>query len=145
MAALTKTGQERRHLIILQNDVQEVPRLSAFVEEMCQAMNFDTATTMKLILAIEEAVVNVMVYAYPAGTKGDVSVSAVTDGEWVTFVISDKGKPFDPTLSKEVDITLPVEERKVGGLGIHLVRQIMDSVSYEWKDGMNVLMLKKKI
>lgn len=144
MAALTNTEQDRRHFIILQNDVQEVPQLTAFVEEMCQAMNFDMSTTMKVTLAIEEAVVNVMAYAYPEGTKGDVSVNAVTDDEWLTFVIIDKGKPFNPTLSKEVDITLPVEERRVGGLGIHLVRQIMDSVSYERTDGTNVLILKKK-
>ncbi|MBQ4174233.1 MAG: ATP-binding protein, partial [Prevotella sp.] len=61
------------------------------------------------------------------------------------FVISDWGKPFDPTSMEEVDTTLSVEERPIGGLGIHLVRQIMDSINYERIDGKNVLTLRKKL
>jgi sigma-B regulation protein RsbU (phosphoserine phosphatase) len=108
-------------------------------------MDFDMGTTMKLNLAIEEAVVNVMNYAYPTGTKGSVDVEARHDDEWLVFVISDSGIPFDPTVAKEIDTTLSAEERNIGGLGIHLVRQIMDSISYERIDGRNVLTLKKKL
>lgn len=145
MAASTNTEQNKRRSITLPNDVQEIPRLTDFVDEVCEAMNFDMNTTMKLNLAIEEAVVNVIDYAYPEGTKGDVTIDVEVDDEWLTFVISDSGIPFDPTLKDEVDITLPVEERRIGGLGIHLVRQIMDSISYERTDGTNVLRLKKKL
>ena len=63
----------------------------------------------------------------------------------LTFVISDSGKPFDPTTKGDVDTTLPAEERSIGGLGIHLVKQLMDNIQYEYKDGHNVLTLKKKI
>ena len=145
MPTSTITEHNKRYFITLPNDVQEVPRLSTFVDEVCEAVHFDMGTTMKVTLAIEEAVVNVMDYAYPPGTAGSVSIDAKADDEWLTFVISDKGKPFDPTLSKEVDTTLPAEERRIGGLGIHLVRQIMDAISYEWTDGTNVLTLKKKL
>ena len=145
MAALTGTEQNKRRCITLPNDVRVVPRLTNFVDEVCEAVNFDMGTTMKMSLAIEEAVVNVMNYAYPVGTTGNVDVEALADDEWLTFLISDSGKPFDPTLRKEIDITLPLEERSIGGLGIHLVRHIMDSISYERTDGTNVLTLRKKL
>jgi anti-sigma regulatory factor (Ser/Thr protein kinase) len=101
--------------------------------------------TMQMNLAIEEAVVNVMDYAYPEGVKGYVDIEVWADEQWLTFVITDSGKPFDPTTKGEVDITLSAEERDIGGLGIYLVRQIMDSIGYEYKDGHNVLTLKKKV
>lgn len=131
--------------ITLPNDVQEVPQLNVFVDEVCEQVDFDMSTTLKLNLAIEEAVVNVMNYAYPAGEKGDVDIEAMINDEYLVFVISDSGTPFDPTAKAEVDTTLSVEERGIGGLGIHLIRQIMDTISYKRVDGMNVLTLRKKL
>ena len=131
--------------ITLPNDVQEVPQLNVFVDEVCEQAGFDMSTTMKLNLAIEEAVVNVMNYAYPAGEKGDVDIEAMINDEYLVFVISDSGTPFDPTAKAEVDTTLSAEERGIGGLGIHLIRQIMDTINYERVDGKNVLTLRKKL
>ena len=96
-------------------------------------------------LAIEEAVVNVMEYAYPEGTKGTVNLVATIAEGLLSFVISDSGKPFDPTAKAEVDTTLSAEERPIGGLGIHLVRQIMDDITYERRDNKNILTLRKKL
>ena len=101
------------------------------------------ATTMNINLAIEEAVVNVMNYAYPAGEQGEVSIKAVANKHNLKFIICDNGIPFDPTAQKDVDITLPSEEREIGGLGIHLVRTIMDSINYERVNGQNVFTLRK--
>ena len=112
---------------------------------VCEEIGFDMSTTMSLTLAIEEAVVNVMSYAYPEGTEGTVGIEVVADDACANFIISDSGKPFDPTTKEEVDITLSAEERSIGGLGIHLVRQIMDSLHYERKDGKNILTLCKHI
>lgn len=131
--------------ITLPNDVQEVPQLNVFVDEVCEQADFDMSTTLKLNLAIEEAVVNVMNYAYPAGEKGDVDIEAMINDEYLVFVISDSGTPFDPTAKAEVDTTLSAEERGIGGLGIHLIRQIMDTINYERVDGKNVLTLRKKL
>ena len=131
--------------ITLPNDVQEVPQLNVFVDEVCEQVDFDMSTTLKLNLAIEEAVVNVMNYAYPAGEKGDVDIEAMINDEYLVFVISDSGTPFDPTAKAEVDTTLSAEERGIGGLGIHLIRQIMDTINYERVDGKNVLTLRKKL
>ena len=131
--------------ITLPNDVQATTELGMFVDEVCENVGFDMSTTFKLNLAIEEAVVNVMSYAYPAGTKGDVDIDAEADDEQLKFVISDSGTPFDPTQKGEVDTTLSAEERSIGGLGIHLIRQIMDTINYERVDGKNVLTLCKKL
>jgi sigma-B regulation protein RsbU (phosphoserine phosphatase) len=131
--------------ITLPNDVQATTELGMFVDEVCENVGFDMSTTFKLNLAIEEAVVNVMSYAYPAGTKGDVDIDAEADDEQLKFVISDSGTPFDPTQKGEVDTTLSAEERSIGGLGIHLIRQIMDTINYERVDGKNVLTLRKKL
>ena len=130
--------------IRLSNDVQEIPLLNAFVDEICEFNGLDEMTTMQMNLAIEEAVVNVMNYAYPEGTKGFVDITSMSDDESLQFVISDNGKPFDPTTKEEVDTTLPVEKRRIGGLGIFLVRKMMDNVKYEYKDGQNILTLRKK-
>lgn len=130
--------------IRLSNDVQEIPLLNAFVDEICELNGLDDMTTMQMNLAIEEAVVNVMNYAYPEGTKGFVDITSMSDDEYLQFVISDNGKPFDPTTKEEVDTTLPVEKRRIGGLGIFLVRKMMDNVKYEYKDGQNILTLRKK-
>ena len=131
--------------LILPNDVQEVPQLAAFVDEVCEAVGMDMPTAMKMNLAIEEAVVNVMNYAYPSGTKGEVRIEANAHEGYVEFVISDDGTPFNPTEVKEVDTTLSAEERNIGGLGIFLVKHYMDKVKYKYVDGQNVLTLRKNI
>jgi sigma-B regulation protein RsbU (phosphoserine phosphatase) len=131
--------------ITLPNDIEKVPVLAEFVDEVCEIVGFDMSTTMGINLALEEAVVNVMSYAYQPGTMGNVNIEAIANETRLKFIISDWGTPFDPTAEKEVDTTLSAEERPIGGLGIHLVRQIMDSINYERIDGMNVLTLRKKL
>ena len=134
-----------RKTLVLANDTQEVPRLNAFVEEACQAVEFDQVVTMQVKVAVEEAVVNVMKYAYPIGHRGDVTIEASSNDVRLKFTITDSGKPFDPTVQSEVDTTLSAKERKIGGLGIHIIRQNMDSINYERMDGLNVLTLRKKL
>ena len=134
-----------RKSIVLPNDVEEVSKLTAFVEEVCEAMGFDGALTAQLTLAIEEAVVNVMKYAYPPQKRGDVTIEAQSNDLRLKFTIIDSGMPFDPTVRAEVDTTLSAEDRLIGGLGIHLVRKIMDSINYERVDSLNVLTLRKKL
>ena len=134
-----------RKSIVLPNDIQEVPKLTDFVGEVCEEMGFDEMTTKQMKLAIEEAVVNVMNYAYPSGQRGDVTIEAASNDTRLKFTIIDSGKPFDPTVQADVDTTLPASERRIGGLGIHLVRQIMDSINYERMDSLNILTLRKNV
>ena len=131
--------------LTLQNDIQEVPQLAEFVDELCEAIGIDMATSMQLNLAIEEAVVNVMNYAYPKNEQGEVRILAEANNKRIKFIISDDGKPFDPTAHGEVDTTLTADERDIGGLGIHLVRKIMDSINYERTQNQNVFTLRKNL
>jgi anti-sigma regulatory factor (Ser/Thr protein kinase) len=131
--------------LILPNDVQEVPKLAAFVDEICEAAGMDMATAMQMNLAIEEAVVNVMEYAYHNGTRGEVRIEAQVHSTYVEFTLSDDGMPFNPTEKGEVDTTLSAEERSIGGLGIMLVKHYMDNVIYKYVDGQNVLTLRKNL
>jgi len=131
--------------ITLKNDVKEIPELAAFVDEVCKVVKFDSNTMVQMNLAMEEAVVNVMNYAYPSGMHGDVHVEAQVRLDSLQFTISDSGVPFDPTAKEEVDTTLGMRERGIGGLGIHLVRKLMDDVSYQRKGGRNILTLRKNL
>ena len=138
------TNESKRRLV-LHNDIHEISRLAEFVEGIAEEKQLDTSTTLNLNLALEEAVTNVICYAYPPGTDGIVDIRATVGDHVLEFTISDEGQPFDPTAAPEADTGASLAQRKIGGLGIHLVRQIMDNVRYEWKDGRNVLNLIKNI
>ena len=133
--------------ISLLNDVKEVPALGIFVGSICHDMRFNELTEQGIRLAVEEAVVNIMNYAYPEGTRAVIliEVDADADLETLTFVLRDEGVAFDPTAYQEVDVDAHVGQQKVGGLGIHLMRHYMDTLTYERKDGENILTMTKKI
>ena len=134
-----------QHSITLTNDIQQVPQLADFVDMVCEEVGMDMAVAIQMNLAREDAVVNVMSYAYPVDTVGNVTITTESYGEQLQITNIDSGTPFDPTAKEEVDTTLSAEERPIGGLGIHLVRQLMDSINYERIDGKNVLTLRKKL
>lgn len=134
---------ERR--LTLPNDINTIPQLNVFIDTFAEEAALDMSFTMSLNLALEEAVVNVMTYAYPEGTTGYVDIDIKTDGEQFTCILSDSGTPFDPTQTPDADTTLSAEERPIGGLGIFLVRQIMDDVQYHYADGQNILTLRKQL
>lgn len=129
--------------VILKNDVREVPMLDAFVREICSAIQLEEATATNVCLAVEEAVVNVMRYAYSEGSKGEIRVCAAATSDKLTFEIRDDGKPFDPTAAENPDITLSAQQRPIGGLGIFLMRRYMDVMNYKRELESNVLTLTK--
>ena len=143
-STIKQHGESLQRSITLPNDIATISQLSEFVETVCEEKGLDMALTMNLNLALEEAVVNVMSYAYP-DSQGDVKVDIMIDDQKVVSVLTDSGIPFDPTQKGDVDTTLPAEERPIGGLGIHLVKQIMDKVSYQYVDNQNILTLEKNI
>ena len=130
--------------LTLDNEVAQISRLPEFVEKAVKESKLDASLTDSINLALEEAVTNVILYAYPEGTPGKVNIDVAVTDKALYFTISDKGKPFDPTARQEVDIEADVEDRPIGGLGIHLVRNIMDEVRYERRGDKNVLILIKK-
>ena len=131
--------------IVMRNDIQQIPTLAEWVE----TLNIPTELNMPVNLALEETVSNVMLYAYPGRDDGKVFVeyneAATESGKQLIFTVSDSGIPFDPTQKDEVDTSLSAEERPIGGLGIHLVRQLMDDIRYERVEDKNLLTLIKNI
>ena len=131
--------------IILANDIAEIDRLNQFVEEVGEEFSLSADIIFNLNLVLEEAVVNIINYAYPEGKHELIYLSAKVHNGSIVFVLTDTGKEFDPTMAKEADITLPAEDRPIGGLGIFLIRNIMNEVRYERIEGKNVLTLEKKL
>ena len=131
--------------LIIKNEVAELEHLVILIDEVTEELQLDPEIGMSLNLALEEVVSNVILYAYPEGTNGTVQIVANSDGQVLVFTITDQGKAFDPTQVKEADITLSAEERAIGGLGIFIVNQIMDNVSYRRENGQNILMLTKRL
>jgi sigma-B regulation protein RsbU (phosphoserine phosphatase) len=139
--------------LVITNDTEELQRVKPLVREYCECVGCDRRLTRKIVLAIEEAVANVINYAYPKGELGDIeidilAVSPANDhmqGD-ITVIISDSGKPFNPLEQQDVDVSQAIDDRQVGGLGIYLYQQLMDTVLYNrTDDGRNVLTLTKNI
>ena len=131
--------------LIIKNEVAELEHLVILIDEVTEELQLDPEIGMSLNLALEEVVSNVILYAYPEGTNGTVQIVANSDGQVLVFTITDQGKAVDPTRVEEADITLSAEERAIGGLGIFIVNQIMDNVSYRRENGQNILMLTKRL
>ena len=138
--SIQRTTVSGRYSLVMRNDIEQIPTLAEWID----TLGLPQELNMPINLALEETVTNVMLYAYP-GKSGQVLVEADTSPGQVIFTISDSGIAFDPTQQKEPDITQGVEERPIGGLGIFLVRQIMDEIRYERKEDKNVLTLVKKL
>ena len=127
------------------NEDQELNRVAEFMESVCDELQLDMHQAMKLQLAMEEMVTNVIFYAYPKGTNADITLTAESDGQELTFVLSDTGKPFDPTAKEDADIESNPMDREQGGMGILIVKNIMNEVSYQRLGDMNQLTMKKKL
>ena len=125
--------------LVMRNDIQQIPTLAEWIE----MLGLPQELNMPINLALEEAVSNVMLYAYP-GKSGQVLVECDKSNKLV-FTITDSGVPFDPTQQIDPDVTQSAEERPIGGLGIFLVRKIMDDVRYERKEDKNILTLVKSL
>ena len=131
--------------LILQNEVAEISKLAIFIDELGEEFGLSPDLVFNLNLVLEEAVSNVILYAYPKEEHQTISLIAKKKENQLIFVLTDSGKEFDPTQAPDADITLSAEERPIGGLGIFLIRQIMNTVEYQRIDGKNVLTLGKEL
>jgi serine/threonine-protein kinase RsbW len=123
--------------------IDNLPLIGDFISDTLTRFNIDTATIYKVQLAVDEACTNIIRYAYSGGA-GPLKIALELSGENILVTIRDKGKPFDPTPIPPPDINSGVEQRKIGGLGIYLIKKMMDSVSYSFdpQEG-NILMMRK--
>ena len=130
--------------IMAEND--NLPQVQSFLGECLEKVDCPAKAQMQMELAAEEIFVNIASYAYaPEKGRAVVRVEVSDDPVTVTLTFIDQGIPYDPLKRKEPDVTLPAEERGIGGLGIFLTKKTMDDVSYEYRNGQNILTLKKKI
>ena len=117
-----------------------------YVNMNLEAAEVSMKAQMQIAVAVEEIFVNICKYAYhPDKGRAVVRVEVVDDPVQVKITFVDHGKPYDPLLKDDPDVTLSAEEREIGGLGIFMVKQSMDAVEYEYKDGSNILTLVKNL
>lgn len=126
--------------------IDNVKTITDFVDERLEEMNCPVKAQMQIDIVIDELCSNVARYAYSDRT-GKVTVSVDTVDKpmkvWLTF--TDEGVPYNPLAKEDPDITLSAEERKLGGLGIYMVKKMMDEFHYEYKDGKNIVTVCKVI
>ena len=131
--------------LVIKNDISEISKLATFIEELSEELNLTPELNFNLNLVLEEAVSNVILYAYGKEVQKEIALLANMSNNNLIFVLTDSGKEFDPTKVPDADVTLSAEEREIGGLGIFLIRQIMDMVEYQRIDGKNVLTMRKQL
>ena len=134
-----------RKEIKIKNQIDELDRVAAFVEEIGEELGLDMELQMNLNLVLEEMVTNVIFYAYPQGTEAEIELVAECDGKELALVLSDQGEEFDPTLKEDTDMDVNPAERDLGGMGIFIVKNIMNKVTYQRLEGRNLLTMKKEI
>ena len=131
--------------LVIKNDISEISKLATFIGELSEELNFTPELNFNLNLVLEEAVSNVILYAYSKEVQKEINLLANISDNNLIFVLTDSGKEFDPTKVPDADVTLSAEEREIGGLGIFLIRQIMDTVEYQRIDGKNMLTMRKQL
>ena len=141
-----KKGGERMTNKTFLAKTESLSDVLGFVEETLEGFECPIKIKTAICVAIEEVFVNVAHYAYPDG-EGDMSLHIGFDNKSrvITFRMTDKGVPFDPLTKPDPDITLSAEEREIGGLGIFIAKKTMDSLSYSYENGENILTMIKKI
>ena len=124
--------------------VDNLNKVTSFVEKALEESGCPMKAQMQINIAIDEIFSNISYYAYQPNT-GDATVQLEISEEpaEVTITFIDQGIPYDPLSQEEPDTTLSADERKIGGLGIFMVKKSMDDLSYEYKDGKNILKMKK--
>ena len=141
-----------RRELTLDAKIENLDRVLAFLDERLDELKCSMKAKLQIELALEEIFVNVASYAYnrngaASQEPGPVSISVedTEDPLSVAVTITDRGMPFDPLAQQDPDVSLSAEDRRVGGLGIYMVKKSMDHVRYEFKDGQNILTFRKDL
>ncbi|HWA87911.1 MAG TPA: ATP-binding protein [Opitutus sp.] len=125
--------------LTLQNDLAEIPRLADAIDAHCAPLAPSSKDLMALHLVVEELVTNVIKHGYTDGQPHTFTVSLSTAGREVTAVIDDDAPAYDPLARPEVDTTLPLDQRPIGGLGVHLVKRLTRRAHYERRNDHNLI------
>ena len=124
---------------------ENVDKAIEFVDEMLEEYGCGRNAQMAIDVAVDELFANIAHYAYnPETGYATVKVDVIKDPLSVEVTFIDDGKPYDPLAKADPDTTQSIEERQIGGMGILIVKKSMDAVDYEYKDGKNILTIKKR-
>ena len=132
-------------LININNDISEISILCDKINKFCEENSISNKKRQDISLIVDELASNVIFYAYPSNERHSFSLDISISNDIVTIKIIDSGIPFNPLAKADPDTDLNAEERQIGGLGIFLIRQIMNTVEYQRIDGKNVLTLGKQL
>ena len=132
--------------LTLDATVENISTVTAFVDEELEKIDCPMKAQMQIDIAIDEVFSNIAHYAYqPSVGSATVKIEVIEEPMSVVITFIDGGTPYNPLEKEDPDITLSAEEREIGGLGIFMVKKSMDSIDYEYKDGQNILRIKKNI
>ena len=132
--------------LTIEAKIENIEAVTDFVNEQLEALDCPMKAQMQIDIAIDELFSNIAHYAYnPEIGQATVRVEVIEDPLAVTITFIDNGVPYDPLAKADPDTTLSAEEREIGGLGIYMVKKSMDDITYEYKDGQNILAIKKNL
>lgn len=132
--------------LTIEATIENISQVTAFVDEELESAGCPIKAQMQVDIVIDELFSNIAHYAYnPETGYATVKVEVLENPLSVTITFIDNGVQYDPLKKDNPDITLSAEEREIGGLGIFLVKKMMDQVLYEYKDGMNILTIQKNL
>ena len=134
-----------RELYLDKARLDRLDEVLAFVDGILEELGCPTKIQMQMDVAVEELYVNIARYAYAPGTGPTTLRVESKEGPVVTITFISRGVPFDPLAKPDPNVSLPAQERAIGGLGIYLVKQTMDAVDYAYTDGRNELTIQKRI
>lgn len=125
---------------------ENIETMTAFVNEILETYHCPMKAMTQIDIAIDELLGNIANYAYHPGIgPATVRTEVLDDPLAVVITFIDNGVPYDPLAKADPDVTQSADEREIGGLGIYLVKKSMDAISYEYRDGKNILTIRKKI
>ncbi|MCF7793535.1 MAG: ATP-binding protein [Candidatus Cloacimonetes bacterium] len=130
---------------ILKNEKSEITRMSQVMENYCEKNDVPMKPMFEINLVLEEILMNIISYGFEDDKEHEIEIDWWIDDNFLNLIITDDGKKFDPLILPEPDLDKSVDERKIGGLGIHLVKKMMCEINYRRENGKNILKMKKKV
>ncbi len=132
--------------LVIDAKIENLDQVLSFVDSFLVSLDCAPKAMMQIDVAVEELFVNIASYAYQPDTgTAVIRIDAQDQPRGVIITFRDRGVPYDPLAKQDPDVTLSAEERKIGGLGIFMVKKSMDRMEYEYRDGQNILTVYKNI
>ena len=139
-------SEDRDELTVrIANRLEEIERLASVVESFSAKHNLPDAAAFAFNLSLDEVVTNVILYAFADVQEHSIDVRLRLEAGVLHAEVIDEGRPFDPLGVPPPDLDAPIEDRRIGGLGLHIVREMMDTIEYAREGGRNVLRLSKRV